>query len=52
MSRHTDDIYRRWLAQNGSTTPVRRRPGGMGGVPPMGFVAQIRAAAVVGSDDE
>lgn len=35
MSRHTNDIYRRWLAQNGSTNPVRRRLGGMGGMPPM-----------------
>ena len=34
MSRFTDGMYRRWMGQNGYTGP-RRRPGGMGGVPPM-----------------
>ena len=35
MSRFTDSLYRRWLAQNGSQGPRRRPRGGMGGVPPM-----------------
>lgn len=35
MSRFTDSLYRRWMAQNGSTGPRRRPSGGMGGVPPM-----------------
>jgi hypothetical protein len=35
MSRFTDQMYRHWLGQNGSTGPRRRPSGGMGGVPPM-----------------
>lgn len=35
MSRFTDQMYRRWLGQNGSQGPRRRPAGGMGGVPPM-----------------
>lgn len=35
MSRFTDQMYRRWLGQNGSQGPRRRPAGGMGGMPPM-----------------
>lgn len=36
MSRFTDTLYRRWMAQHGSTGSRRRPSGGMGGMPPMG----------------
>ncbi len=36
MSRFTDDLYRSWLARNGSYVPRRSPNRGMGGVPPMG----------------
>lgn len=35
MSRFTDDLYRSWLARNGSYAPRRSPSRGMGGVPPM-----------------
>lgn len=35
MSRFTDTLYRRWMAQNGSTGSRRRPSGGMGAVAPM-----------------
>lgn len=43
MSRFTDSLYRRWMAQNGSTGPRRRPAGGMGGLPPMGTAAPAPA---------
>lgn len=36
MSRFTDQMYRRWLGQNGSQGPRRQLRGGMGGMPPWG----------------
>jgi len=41
MSRFTDSLYRRWMAQNGAIGPRRRPAGGMGGVPPMGTAAPV-----------
>lgn len=56
MSRFTDDLYRSWLARNGSHAPRRSPSRGMGGVPPMvtGAFASApgysRGAAVANDD--
>jgi len=56
VSRFTDTLYRRWMAQNGSVGPRRRLSGGMGAVAPMVTTAPAPApvpsrGAVAANDD-